>query len=60
MPYSNNHIYDLGTQIVDDIRRNSKKKHNRDITVLGTANDSNSIPLLQCFQTEIIKLINDN
>jgi hypothetical protein len=31
-----------------------------DIAVLGKINDSNSILLLQCFQTKIMKLINDN
>jgi hypothetical protein len=35
-------------------------KRNGDITVLGKINESNSILLLQCFQTKIIKLINDN
>jgi hypothetical protein len=35
-------------------------KPNGDITVLGKINESNSILLLQCFQTKIIKLINDN
>jgi hypothetical protein len=77
LPYSNNHIYDLWTRIVDDIRRTIQRtettqvsfgghryriqyKHNADIAVLGTANDSNLIPLLQCFQTKIIKLSNDN
>jgi hypothetical protein len=37
-----------------------RKNVNGDITVLGTANNSKSILLLQCFQTKIIKFIDDN